>query len=427
MYTPRLASDVRFDKYADYYRSKKRMKDGKFLYTTVTAESKDFPKQFSWALQYNPKTDPPNTLNKKYYIETMRKQYMCGSCWATSLAQVVSDCLIVGEAVAGRKPMISATYIMSENLTQKGCLGGNPAEAAKVIEQRGTFDQTCVDYSWCSEDPRCRHNSLGHFSARETAKILNSKIPPFGKCYFGSIPKYLYKINPGSRVLSMNHEGMDHLVQTKRILTFRSTVQAHILKYGPVLGGFVVLTNFMNAEHTNPLNSTRGIYFENIAYNHNRIDHAYTKEHSFAVIGMHAVAVVGWGVERNIIYAGRKLNAVYYWHCRNTWGTEWGYQKGYFKIAAYPINKLSQFDTEVSLPDDPFVKIGSVLMIKATIPPRLIDSKGMSTVELNKIKLSHPKRFYMLNESKTSLEIILYVTMVVIFFIVIIVLYLSRS
>ncbi|AOC55260.1 papain family cysteine protease [Lymphocystis disease virus 3] len=427
MYAPRLASDVRFDKYVDYYRSNKRMKNGKFLYAVATTESKNFPDQFSWALRYNPKTDPPGAYDKKYYVETMRKQYMCGSCWATSLAQVISDCLIVGGAVTNRKPMISATYIMAENLNQKGCLGGNPAEAAKVIEQRGTFDQTCVDYSWCSEDPRCRHNSLGHFGARETAKILNSKIPPFGKCYFGSVPKYLYKIDPGSRVLSMNHEGMNHMIQMQRIIVFRSTVQAHILKYGPVLGGFVVLTNFMNAEHTNPLNATKGIYFENIAYGRNHVEHAYLKEHSFAVVGMHAVAVVGWGIERNIVYAGRKLDAVYYWHCRNTWGAEWGYQKGYFKIAAYPVNKLSQFDTEVSLPDDPFTKIGSVLMIKATTPPRLIDSKGMSQDKLNKIKLSKPRAFYTQNESKTSSEIILYGIVVIIFLVATIILYFSKS
>ncbi|QHR78460.1 hypothetical protein KM759_gp141 [Lymphocystis disease virus 4] len=425
MYAPRLASDVRFDKYVNYYSSKKRMKDGKFLYTVVTA--KLLQEQFSWSLKYDPNTDPPDALNKKYYIETIREQYMCGSCWATSLAQIISDCLVVGGAVTGRKPMISATYIMSENLAQKGCLGGNPAEAAKVIEQRGTFDQTCVDYSWCSEDSQCRHNSLAHFNAQKTAKILNSKIPPFGKCYFGSIPKYLYKIDPKSQVLSMSHKSMDHMVQAKRILTFRSTVQAHILKYGPVLGGFVVLANFMNGEHTNPRNDTKGIYFENVAYGHNHIEHAYYKKHSFAVVGMHAVAVVGWGVERNVVYMGHKLDTIYYWHCRNTWGTKWGYQKGYFKIAAYPINKLSQFDTEVSLPDDPFTKIGSVLMIKATTPPRLINSKGMSIPELNKIKLSQPQTFYIKDESKMSSEIVLYFVAIVIFLIISSVLYFSKS
>ncbi|NP_078647.1 Papain-like proteinase [Lymphocystis disease virus 1] len=407
MYTPRLASDVRFHKYVEYYPQHitnkthsiiNLSKHNKFVYSAALIQSKQNPVVFSWALPYHSKFDPPHTKDKKPYIEKIRKQYLCGSCWAISLAQIISDCLVVGNVVVKRKPMISATYIMAENLTQKGCLGGNPAEAVKIIEQRGVMDQTCVDYSWCTENSLCNANSLNHFNAKKAALSFNKKIPPFGKCYYGSIKKFIYKLNPDSHVFMLNHASLNLLSPDKKLLTFRTIVQTHILEYGPVLGGFAVLTNFMNGEHTNPVNQTKGIYFENIVYGRNHIEHAYNEHHSFAVIGMHAVSVVGWGVEKNIMYRGKNLNTVYYWHCRNTWGTEWGYQNGFFKIAAYPINKISQFDMEVPLPDDPFTTIGSILMIRATLPLRIINSEGMSVQELNKLKLTKAKEFYQVSE-----------------------------
>lgn len=74
-------------------------------------------------------------------------------------------------------------------------------------------------------------------------------------------------------------------------------IQTEIMTNGPMQTGFTVYQDFYNYQS--------GIY-------------VYT---SGAVVGGHAVKIVGWG----------NLNGVNYWICANSWGNWWG-ESGYFRI-----------------------------------------------------------------------------------------------
>jgi hypothetical protein len=222
-------------------------------------EHKEFQENFSWAI--STKEDDVLDRIKKTIIHPVSTQHSCGSCWAVCFADTMSDCLVVSGAV-GWSPRISATYIMAvipTNGIQSQCAGGNPAKVAKYLESVPLVDSSCIDYSWCSGDSKvCTSlSSSSHFDAKELSGILNNNIPKPAGCYFGDIKKWLYRIDSGSDYFSIN--------KSTPIDAFRNSVKSHILDYGPVIAGYVVLKNFFKSTHTNPkLNG--GVYFDRADY-----------------------------------------------------------------------------------------------------------------------------------------------------------------
>jgi hypothetical protein len=73
------------------------------------------------------------------------------------------------------------------------------------------------------------------------------------------------------------------------------------------------------------------------------------------------VCVIGWGSGKvhNSLISNSDLNSkdlsgfteVPYWVVRNSWSTEWG-ENGYFKMAMFPFNTVSQFDSYVNVRTD---------------------------------------------------------------------------
>lgn len=319
------------------------------------------PAQFSWCL---PDSSDSKLLKiKKTFISKPKTQYACGSCFAICVAQVFSDCLVVSGAV-GWAPNISETWIMA-NLpanVQNGCGGGNPAVIAPILEKYGVLDSSCVDYSWCENDKKlcASMSSTRHFDAQSLTTKLNNNIPRNG-CWF-SQRRFLYKLDKGSNVFFINPEAPRDV--------FVKTVKTHIYDFGPCVGGFVVLSNFMSGKHTNPKLATRGIYFEKCHY-----DGWLGLEWGSPgkPEGLHAIAIVGWGSEDNVEYTRGKFATVPYWHCRNSWGQDWGYQEGMFKMAMYPFNKYSQFDKEVMTSIGG--PVGSMVLVRATKPPVVVETK----------------------------------------------------
>ncbi len=55
------------------------------------------------------------------------------------------------------------------------------------------------------------------------------------------------------------------------------------------------------------------------------------------------------------------------------WGTKWGMNGGYFKIAMYPYNRKSQFTKMVELmtPQGQHIRLGGVLAFTVSNPPVL--------------------------------------------------------
>lgn len=342
---------------------------------------------FSWAIPTS--HDSSLDLIKKTLMHHVQKQHACGSCWAMCLAAVISDCLVISGAV-GWAPNISSTYIMMclpKNNTQNGCGGGHPGMAARILETKEMADTSCVDYSWCSGDSEiCTSiSSARHFDAEELTSKLNANIPTPCGCYYSDTQKYAYKINPGSEVFFINSDAP--------VDVFRATVKAHILDFGPTIGGFVVFSNFEQGIHTNPaLNG--GVYFDRANYDdfYDTGELTFRAEANFAARGLHAISIVGWGMAKNIKYDNDKVGDVPYWHCRNSWDTTWGHAEGYFKMAMYPFNKVAQFDTEVmTTAGGP---VGSMILIRATEAPVKKTMAQISRGSLAKIRKSKPTAYY---------------------------------
>lgn len=306
----------------------------------------------------------------------------------------MSDCFVVSGAV-GWAPNISATYLMScipSGKLHNMCFGGNPAAIAPYLEREGVADTSCVDYSWCSGDNElCKSvSSARHFDAKTLAAKLNDNIPKPCGCYYKDVKKYLYRLDPGSDVFYINSK--------VPIDVFRNTVKSHILDFGPVIGGYVVLKNFFTGNFTDP-NLNGGVYLDRADYNgYKGGDLRFSDRMIREAAGLHAISIVGWGVAKNIQYDNDKRGDVPYWHCRNSWGKEWGNAGGYFKIAMYPFNKIAQFDkqvmTEIGGP------VGSMILIRATKRPQMIDLDQISQRYRKNINKQRSDTYYMADPQK---------------------------
>ncbi len=347
---------------------------------------KNVHENFSWAVPTQ--HDTPLDLVKKSLIHKVSTQHACGSCWAVSFADTMSDCFVVAGAV-GWSPNISATYLMScipSGNLHNMCLGGNPAAIAPYLEREGVADTSCMDYSWCSGDSElCKSvSSARHFDAQTLATKLNDNIPKPCGCYYKGIKKYLYQLDSGSDVFFINKK--------TPIDVFRNSVKSHILDFGPVIGGYVVLKNFFTGNFTDP-NLNGGVYLDRADYNgykggNLRFSDSMTSE----AAGLHAISIVGWGVAKNIQYDNDKVGDVPYWHCRNSWGEKWGNEGGFFKIAMYPFNKIAQFDKEVMT--EIGGPVGSMILIRATKRPKMVNLQQVSQKYKQNINKQRSNTYY---------------------------------
>ncbi|UUT40459.1 papain-like proteinase [carnivorous sponge associated iridovirus] len=347
---------------------------------------------FSWAIPTN--HDSPLDLVKKSLIHEVSTQHACGSCYAVAFADTLSDCLVVSGAV-GWSPNISATYLMScipMGKLHKGCFGGNPAAIAPYLENEPVADTSCIDYSWCSGDKElCKSvSSARHFDAKTLASKLNDNMPKPCGCYYKGEKKYLYKIDTGSDVFFINNE--------VPIDVFRNTIKSHILDFGPVIGGYVVLKNFFTGNFTDP-HFNGGVYLDRADYNGYKGGKLkFSDSMTSEAAGLHAISIVGWGVAKNIQYDNDKVGDVPYWHCRNSWGKKWGNAGGYFKMAMYPFNKIAQFDkqvmTEIGGP------VGSMILIRATERPKQVDLQQISQKYQQNINKQRSNAYYMAGPQK---------------------------
>jgi hypothetical protein len=333
------------------------------------------PENFNWR---------NNGGDKSALLSKPENQMLCGSCWAISVAGIVADNHIVAGTVTW-KPNLSTTWCLA-NYPQLQCKGGNPALLLDSISKEGIATNNCIDYSWCSENQLCNGKATGHF--KETNVNLSELIPDPG-CYDASVPHYIYYIDPPTTI-SLNDSEMNPTV-------FTNTVKKHITVYGPVQGGFLVYKNFMNGAFSK-ING--GVYLETGIYDNEDIKFDKSQLNEENYLGSHAIAIIGWGIEKGIIIdnAGTKKD-VPYWYCRNSWTEKWA-DGGYFKMAMYPYNKIVQFDNVVTIKTQKgSFKAGGIVMLKATKKPEYktleqIDRKFLT-------KLSNPITYYS-SETKDS-------------------------
>lgn len=321
------------------------------------------PENFNWR---------HNGGKKSQLISKPGNQMLCGSCWAISTAGIVGDNHVVSNTV-NWKPNLSTTWSLS-CYPQKQCEGGNPAKLLQDIAKNGIATKNCVDYSWCNNSDSCNGKASKHFESTQNKNINLSTFIPNCGCYNSNNKHYLYSIE-APNLISIDKGGLNED-------NFAITVKKHIYNYGPVQGGFIVFKNFRTGAFTKV---NGGVYLETGVYDNKPIhfdnEQINTKTN---YIGTHSIAIIGWGVEKNIIVDNNGVKKdVPYWYCRNSWTDKWG-DGGYFKMAMYPFNKISQFDKIISLQaPSGMIEIGGMVIFRATKAPELkklpkIQSKFLS-------------------------------------------------
>jgi hypothetical protein len=199
---------------------------------------------------------------------------------------------------------------------------------AEDINREGIASDSCMDYSWCSENDACNGSGTQHFNNNPDA--LARMIPKCG-CYFKGDHK-TYHI-----------KDIKLIVQENDANSIVPNIKQHIFEIGPIVGGFHVLTNFLFGNFA----ATGGVFLEDYNYEQNEW---YQLPNQAAWVGSHAVSVMGWGVSKGVSVRrpdGQSVQQdIPYWYCRNSWGEQWG-DEGYFRLAMYPFNKLAQFERTV--------------------------------------------------------------------------------
>lgn len=295
------------------------------------ADNKDvvLPNNFSWGTITS--DDDEAIKSKKRLITTPQRQFQCGSCFAMATATCISDIFVV----SGLKwnPMVSTTFLM-QNFKGNKCDGGNPATLLmEIASSSGVLSDHCVDYSWCSKNAICNEKESGHFDSEYRKRQQLSKLVTPKGCFFSqkdgmAIPRNLYRIknvrNIGLSLGPKESERLNLLLKT-------------IIRYkGPIIMGFRVFGNFPVGRFTQ---INKGVYFDNdISENDNEVK--FYEGTLPSPVDKHACVIVGWGVERNVQVNNKgDIKDVPYWHCRNSFGVDWG-NNGYFKYAMFPYNQI---------------------------------------------------------------------------------------
>jgi hypothetical protein len=173
-------------------------------------------------------------------------------------------------------------------------------------------------------------------------------------------------------------------------------LKEEILSHGPAVGGIIILDSFTNGNGAfTKVNG--GVYLENVTNYGTGRPVEFGGADSYA--GNHVVAILGWGVAKGIKISNDQISDVPYWFCRNTWGKQWG-DNGYFKMAMYPFNKISQFLKLVSIADQDGLphKNGGVMICQVVKSPTLETLPTIPVSEIPKI-LNKPSSYYSKDEN----------------------------
>jgi hypothetical protein len=387
-FIPAINTDIRFTSVLPTYDVKKSELNA--------IDVKTLPVNFNWS--FEGESDTEEMKKKKRLINPVTNQGLCGYCWALGTVTTLGDNFVV-RGLIDWSPYISSTYALA-CYPQNQCNGGNNGVLCLDIMKGGITSITCLDSSFCEFNVKCFKKPTEANIQPVSGDELNKFIPTCG-CYFSG-EYYFYYIDSASVITVAKNEFTN---------TTADTVKKFIYKNGPAIGGFIVFDNFRMG-HFTEING--GVYFENGVYTDSSglavkdSDFKFDEEQTSATnyIGTHAVSIVGWGVEKNILVDNKgKREDVPYWFCRNSWSKYWGDQ-GFFKIAMYPYNQIAQLDKLITIIDSDilskqgYVEGGGIILMDIKDPPK----KKFVEVsnDIKGIKRSYPDAFYQNPDDRTK-------------------------
>lgn len=217
-------------------------------------------------------------------LREVRDQGNCGSCWAISAVETMSDRICIASNAT------RAAHVSTEDLLSccfscgNGCNGGYPNAAFEYWHRKGICsgglyksNEGCKPYSIMA----CEHHTTG------------SRPPCQGESH---TPKCMSSCtNSPYTVPYSKDKTFGGPVFT--IKPDQEQIQLEIMKNGPVQTSFTVYEDFLS--------------YKSGVYQH------VTGES----VGGHAVKLMGWGVD----------NGTPYWLVANSWNSDWA-EEGFFRI-----------------------------------------------------------------------------------------------
>lgn len=218
-------------------------------------------------------------------LKEVRDQGNCGSCWAISAVEAMSDRICISSNTEVNVHLSTEDMVSCCHLCGFGCNGGYPQMAWEHFKHTGVCtggvyhsSQGCKPYSI----EACEHHSN------------NTERPP---CQGDSeTPKCRHNcLNTDYTTTYNKDKSYGHKVYTVR--SDEDQIKMEMMKSGPVQTAFTVYADFPNYKS--------GVY----------------QHKTGSALGGHAVKMMGWGVE----------NGTPYWLVANSWNTDWG-NEGFFRI-----------------------------------------------------------------------------------------------
>jgi C1A family cysteine protease len=236
-------------------------------------------------MEYSEKPTPINTpetfswTNYTGYnwITPVKHQGQCGSCWAFAALGVYESMIKIREGIAAFNPDLSEQYLLSCIDGAGSCYGGSTFRALKLLNDttsEGNFHDGIIFES-------CFSYQADHsVSCDDKCSDWESKLVPIYD--FGT--------------WRMNSNDQD-----------REILKTQIMQNGPVATHLLATDLFK-------------IWG---SMNHDPSDYYYQIRPVFGI--NHVVMIVGWQDDSSVPSGG-------YWICKNSWGTDWGYN-GFFNLA----------------------------------------------------------------------------------------------
>lgn len=220
--------------------------------------------------------------NGKDWTTPAKHQGSCGSCWAFGALAILESMVKIREGIPEINPDFSEQYLLSCLSEAGSCHGGRAWMALQLLQDEtpegnnanGTIFEECFPYQ------------------------ADDDIPCSDIC-----PNWMDQLVP---ILKWGYWKADGKSED------RESIKSYIFENGPV-GTHMKVTDLFKLF---------GALFHSPNFHYPRFRRSYSVNH--------VVLIVGWKDIPNIPSGG-------YWICKNSWGTDWGYD-GFFNIAYGSLN-----------------------------------------------------------------------------------------